>query len=208
MLSILEVRRDFLQGAAEMEFKASIERIRANIQWVKKSKPNLEEWFLNRTVAIRLPLDWFPSSYELDFDVKLRSTYPKNAEPETKYSAFARIRIRCHRSTNELRIHMKQLRLVYITLKHLDSQKNLISDWTTIAPSEIILCRLRERCVKDAEYLFEAEYTSELDQDMAGFYLSRYNVTNPTTGEVVTHNIGATHMQVSERTRESPLLPM
>lgn len=159
----------------------------------------MEEWFLNRTVAIRLPLDWFPSTYQLDFDVQLRSIYPDNAEPDKGFSGFTRIRIRCHRSTNELRIHMKQLRLAYITLKHLNSEKNLISDWTTILPSEIILCRLRERCVKDEEYIFEAEYTAELDQDMAGFYLSRYNVTNATTGDIVTHNIGATHMQVRRR---------
>lgn len=180
-----------------MEFKSSIERIRANIQWVSKSKPNLEQWFLNRTLAIRLPLDWFPSTYKLDFNVSLRSTYPNNAEPDTKFSGYTRIRIRCRRSTNELRIHMKQLRLQYAVLTRLGTNDNLISDWTLIGGSEILLCRLRSRCIKDAEYEFQSEYTTELDLEMAGFYLSRYNVTNSTTGEIITHNIGATHMQVN-----------
>jgi hypothetical protein len=148
-------------------------------------------------VAIRLPLDWFPSTYQLDFDVQLRSVYPNNEEPNRAFSGYARIRVRCTRSTNELRIHMKQLRITYVTLRRLNSTKNLISDWTTVAPPEIILCRLRERCIEGEEYEFESEYTAELDKEMAGFYLSRYNVTNPTTGEIITHNIGATHMQVN-----------
>jgi hypothetical protein len=165
---------------------------------VSKSKPNLEEWFLNRTIAIRLPLDWFPSTYKLDFDVDLHSIYPNNEEPDGKFSGYTRIRMRCTRSTNELRIHMKQLRLVYVTLTRLGTNNNLISDWTPIIVSEILLCRLRERCIKDEEYIFISEYTAELDKEMAGFYLSRYNVTNATTGEIITHNIGATHMQVNE----------
>lgn len=182
-----------------MEFKASIERIRANIQWVSKSKPNLEQWFLNRTLAIRLPLDWFPSTYQLDFDVNLRSIYPNNDDPDTKFSGYTRIRIRCRRSTDELRIHMKQLRLFYAILTRLGSSNNLISDWTLIPGSEILLCRLRERCIQNEEYEFQSEYTAELDHEMAGFYLSRYNVVDPNTGEMVTHNIGATHMQVKRK---------
>ncbi|CAF1400989.1 unnamed protein product [Adineta ricciae] len=192
------------KGAAEAEFRASIERIRANIQWVSKSKPNLEEWLLNRTIAIRLPLDWFPLTYQLDFDVQLRSTYPNNAEPDTRFSGYTRIRIRCARSTNELRIHTNRLRLSYVTLRRLGTGNNLISDWTHIAPSEIILCRLRERCIKDQEYEFQSEHTAELDKEMAGFYLSRYNVTDPITGEIVTHNIGATHMQPTIARRVFP----
>lgn len=151
---------------------------------------------MNRTLAIRLPLNWFPLTYQLDFDVALRSTYPNNAEPNTAFSGYTRILIRCHRSTDELRVHMKQLRLFYVTLKRLGSEKNLISDWLMISASEIIVCRLRERCIKDELYELESEYTSELDRDMAGFYLSRYNVTDPRTGEVITHNIATTHMQV------------
>jgi hypothetical protein len=30
------------------EFQATIERIRANIQWIKKAKSNLVQWFRNR----------------------------------------------------------------------------------------------------------------------------------------------------------------
>ncbi len=92
---------------------------------------------------------------------------------------------------------MKQLRLFYVTLTRRGTNNNLISDWTMITGSEILLCRLRERCIKDEEYEFQSEYTAELDREMAGFYLSRYNVTNSTTGEIITHNIGATHMQVN-----------
>jgi hypothetical protein len=147
-------------------------------------------------MAIRLPLDWFPLTYQLDFDVRLRATYPNNAEPDRMFEGFTRIRIRCHRSTDELRLHMKQLRLMYITLKQLDSTKNLINEWKQIDSSEMIICRLRKRCIKDTEYLLEARYSTELDLDMAGFYLSRYNVTDPLSGTTVTHNIGATHMQV------------
>ncbi|CAF3546049.1 unnamed protein product [Rotaria sp. Silwood1] len=183
------------KGAAEVEFKASIERIRANIQWVSKSKPNLEEWFLNRTLAIRLPHDWFPSTYQLYFDVFLQSIYSNNEEPNTTFTGHTRIRIRCTRSTNELRIHMKQLRLSYAILTRLGTNNNLISDWTLVISSEVLLCRLRERCIKDEEYEFESAYTAELDREMAGFYLSRYNVTDTTTGKIITHNIGATHMQ-------------
>ncbi|CAF3355817.1 unnamed protein product [Rotaria socialis] len=183
------------KGAAETEFKSSIERIRANIQWVSKSKPNLEEWFLNRTLAIRLPLDWFPSRYQLNFDVFLKSIYPNNAEPNTTFLGHTRIRIRCARSTNELRIHMKKLRLSYAILTRVGTKNNLISDWTLVTSSEVLLCRLRERCTKGEEYEFEAAHTAELDREMAGFYLSRYNVTNTTTNQIITHNIGATHMQ-------------
>lgn len=151
---------------------------------------------MNRTLTIRLPLDWFPLTYQLDFDVALRSTYPNNAEPNTTYSGHTRILIRCRRSTDELRIHLKQLHLIYVTLKRVGSENNLISDWLMIGPSEFIVCRLRQRCIKDELYEFESEYSSELDRDMAGFYLSRYNVTNPRTGDIITHNIATTHMQV------------
>jgi hypothetical protein len=92
---------------------------------------------------------------------------------------------------------MKQLRLLYVILTRIGTNNNLISDWTPIIASEILLCRLRERCIQNEEYEFQSEYTAELDREMAGFYLSRYNVTNVTTGEIVTHNIGATHMQVN-----------
>jgi hypothetical protein len=93
---------------------------------------------------------------------------------------------------------MKQLRLSYVTLTRSGSTNNLISDWTPITSSEILLCRLRERCIENEEYEFKSHHTAELDQEMAGFYLSRYNVTDPTTNQTVTHNIGATHMQVRE----------
>ncbi|CAF0817363.1 unnamed protein product [Adineta steineri] len=192
------------KNAIESEFKASIERIRANIQWVSKSKPNLEEWFLNRTVAIRLPLDWFPSTYKLDFDVQLRSTYPNNQEPNTTFSGYTQIRMRCARSTNELRIHAKQLRISYVILKRLGTNNNLISDWKPMLTSETIICRLRERCIEGQEYEFHSEYSAELDREMAGFYLSRYNVTDPKTGEVITHNIGTTHMQPTIARRVFP----
>jgi hypothetical protein len=91
---------------------------------------------------------------------------------------------------------MKQLRLSYVILTRLGTNNNLISDWTLIATAEILLCRLRQRCIKNEIYEFQSEYVTELDKEMSGFYLSRYNVTDPITGEITTHNIGATHMQV------------
>lgn len=104
----------------------------------------------------------------------------------------------CNRSTNQLRIHTKQLQISSITLKHHQTSENLIIDWTWISSSEILLCQLKERCVANDDYIFEAEYTTRLSRDMAGFYLSRYNVTNTGTGDTITHNIAATHMQVNE----------
>lgn len=157
----------------------------------------MEEWFLNQTIAIRLPLDWFPSTYDLNFDVKLQAIYPNNDEPDREFSGQTFTKIRCHRSTDELRIHMKSLILSHLKLKRVNSDRNLITDWTFIRSSEIILCRLRERCVQNEEYILESEYNGYLDDDMAGFYLSQYTVTDPTTGASVVHNIGATHMQVS-----------
>ena len=159
--------------------------------------PHITEWFVNETLAIRLPRDWSPFMYQLHFDVFLQSTYPNNAKPNTTYSGHAHIRMRCIHSTNELRIHAKQLRLSYLTLTRLGFKNNLISDWTYLESTEVILCRLRERCVQNKEYEFESKYTRELDRDMGGFYLSRYNVTDATTGEIITHNIGVTHMQVN-----------
>lgn len=94
---------------------------------------------------------------------------------------------------------MKQLRLSYVILTHVGQKNNLISDWTPVISSEVLLCRLRERCLKNEEYEFQAEYTAELDREMAGFYLSRYNVTDKITNQIITHNIGATHMQVTQR---------
>ncbi|CAF3554685.1 unnamed protein product [Rotaria sordida] len=178
-----------------VEFRAIIERIRANTQWMEKAKPNLAEWFMNRTVTIRLPFDWIPSQYELNFDVRLRTTYPNNAEPDTLFMGHTRIIVRCNRSTNEFRIHMKQLQMSSVTLKHGDTSSNLIIDWTWISQSEILICRLRERCATNEDYVFETEYTTELSRDMAGFYLSRYNISNTSTGDIITHNIAATHMQ-------------
>ncbi|CAF1270409.1 unnamed protein product, partial [Rotaria sp. Silwood1] len=190
-----ELIRYLLEIHGTVEFQAIIERIRANIQWTEKAKPNLEEWFMNRTVEIRLPFDWIPSQYALDFDVRLSATYPNNAEPNTLFMGRTRIIVRCNRSTNVFRIHMKQLQMSSITLRRLDTSKNLITDWTWMSQSEILICRLRERCVTNQEYEFESEHTAELNRDMAGFYLSRYNVTNTSTGDIITHNIAATHMQ-------------
>jgi hypothetical protein len=101
---------------------------------------------------------------------------------------------------------MKQLRLSYVTLTRFGTTNNLINDWTPILAPEILLCRLRERCIKDEIYEFKTEYTAELDREMAGFYLSRYNVTDHTTGEFVTHNIGATHMQVKKNLGNNNLI--
>ncbi|CAF4239646.1 unnamed protein product [Rotaria sp. Silwood2] len=194
-----EFERFFEQitDANAVEFQATIERIRANIQWIEKVKPNLAEWFMNRTVAIRLPFDWIPSQYVLHFDIRLRTTYPNNADPDmdTLFMGHTRIIVRCNRSTNEFRIHMKQLQMSYATLKHRDTSNNLIIDWTWISQSEIIICRLRERCVTNEYYVFEAEYTAKLSRDMAGFYLSRYNISNASAGDIITHNIAATHLQ-------------
>ena len=94
-----------------------------------------------------------------------------------------------------------------VTLKHSNSSNNLIIDWTWISQSEILLCRLRERCVANEDYAFDVDYVTELGRDMAGFYLSRYNVTDKSTGEIITHNIAATHMQVV-RKDESISLPL
>ncbi|CAF1127592.1 unnamed protein product [Rotaria sordida] len=54
-----EFERFFEQttNTVSVEFQATIERIRANIQWIKKAKPNLVEWFSNRTVTIRRPFN-------------------------------------------------------------------------------------------------------------------------------------------------------
>lgn len=94
-----------------------------------------------------------------------------------------------------------------VTLKHQNASKNLIVDWSWIPQSEILLCRLREQCLANESYVFEAEYTSELSRDMAGFYLSQYNVTDESTGEIFTHYIAATHMQVIQE-GESISLPL
>jgi hypothetical protein len=162
---------------------------------------------MNRTIAIRLPSDWIPSQYELHFDVRLRTTYPNNTEPDTDtlYTGYTLIIVRCNRVTNELRIHMKQLQMSSVTLKHRDASNNLIIDWTWISQSEILICQLRERCVMNEDYVFEAEYTTKLSTDMAGFYLSRYNVTDTGTGNIITHNIAATHMQVIENSENTSL---
>lgn len=103
----------------------------------------------------------------------------------------------CNRSTNQFRIHTKQLQISFVTLKHRETLENLIIDWTWISASEILLCQLKERCVVNEDYIFEAEYTARLSRELAGFYLSRYNVMNTTTSEIITHNIAATHMQVN-----------
>jgi hypothetical protein len=162
---------------------------------------------MNRTNAIRLPFNWIPSHYELHFDVRLRTTYPNNAQPDTRFLGYTRILVRCNQSTNEFRIHSKRLQMSSVTLKRLNTSNNLIIDWTWISASEIFICRLRERCMTDEEYLFESEYTAELSTDMAGFYLSRYNVTNTSTNETITHNIAATHMQVMKNSdNKSPSL--
>ncbi|CAF5079737.1 unnamed protein product, partial [Rotaria magnacalcarata] len=178
-----------------VEFQAIIERIRANIQWIDKAKPNLEEWFMNRTIEIRLPFDWIPSNYVLNFDVRLSAIYPNNAEPETLFMGRTHIIVSCNRSTNVFRIHMKQLKMSSITLRRLDASSNLITGWMWMPVSEMLICRLRERCVTNKEYVFESEHTAELNRDMVGFYLSQYNVTSTSTGEIITHNIAATHMQ-------------
>ena len=169
------------------------------MQGIQKDKSSLEERFTNETAIVRLPLDWISLLYTLDFDVRLHSTYQNNAEPDTYFSGHTRILIRCAHPTNELRIHMKQLRIVHVTLKRINSLSNLVSDWTVIRSAEIVLYQLREYCVKNEEYVFESEYTAELDREMNGFFLSQYNVTNSTTGEIVTHNIGATYLHVSTK---------
>lgn len=202
-----EFERFFEQLTDAVGFQAIIERIRANMQWIEKAKPNLAEWFMNRTIAIRLPFDWIPSQYQLHLDVRLRTTYPNNADPDTDtlFMGHTRIIARCNRMTNEFRIHMKQLQVSSMTLTHRDTSNNLIIDWISIPQSEILICRLRERCVTNEDYVFEAEHTTKLGRDMAGFYLSRYNVTNTSTGDIITHNIAATHMQVMENNENSSL---
>lgn len=147
-------------------------------------------------MTIRLPFDWIPSQYELHFDVYLRTIYPNNDEPDTRFSGYTRIYVRCHRSTNQFRIHIKQLKMSFVTLKRLNTSDNLIIDCGWISVSEILICRLREQCVTNEDYLFESEYTTQLNRDNAGFYLSQYNVTNTSTNQITTHNIAATHMQV------------
>ncbi|CAF1627157.1 unnamed protein product, partial [Adineta ricciae] len=173
------------------QFQSSIERIRSNIQWIDKAKPNLVEWFNNRTNAIRLPLHWIPSHYELHFDLQLQTVYPNNAQPNTRFTGYASITVNCTQPTNEFRIHANKLQITSITLKRLNTPNNLIVDYTWLSASEILFCRLQERCLTNEIYQFEAEYTTELSQDMSGFYLSQYKTTNGT----ITHNIAATHMQ-------------
>lgn len=177
-------------------FESIIERIRGNIQWIQKTKPNLVQWFNNRRSSIRLPLDWIPSQYQLHFDVYLRSIYFNNDQPDTTVKGYTQIYVRCHRSTNQFRIHIKQLQISSVTLKRLNSSKNLLIDCTAISISEIFLCQLTERCLINEEYLFQSEYTTQLNRDNAGFYLSQYSVTNQSTNEITTHYIATTHMQV------------
>jgi hypothetical protein len=170
---------------------------------VQKDKLTSEERLTNETPIIRLSLDWIPLHYTLDFDVRLQSIYQNNTEPDTLFTSQTRILIRCAHPTNELRIHTKQLRILQLTLKRISSPSNLIRDWTLIGSAEMLVCQLREYCVKNEEYVFESEYTAELDREMNGFFLSQYNVTNSTTGEIVTHNIGATYMHVSRKVRKN-----
>ncbi|UJR17212.1 hypothetical protein I4U23_004107 [Adineta vaga] len=178
-----------------VRFQSTIERIRSNIQWIDNAKPNLIEWFNNRTNTIRLPFNWIPSQYDLNFDVRLQTIYSNNAEPDTRLTGYTRIIVRCNQSTNEFRIHTKQLQISVVTLKRLNTLNNLIIDWTWISASEILLCRLRERCMVSEDYQFEASYSTELSRDMAGFYLSQYKTTNTSTNETIVHNIASTHMQ-------------
>ncbi|CAF0883313.1 unnamed protein product [Rotaria sordida] len=48
----LFIEQTMNQGSFEVEFRSSIERIRANIQWITNVKPNLEKWFANQTLTI------------------------------------------------------------------------------------------------------------------------------------------------------------
>ncbi|CAF1156557.1 unnamed protein product [Didymodactylos carnosus] len=181
------------KGAADSEFKSTIERIRANIYWINKAEPDISSWFLNRTLNIRLPTDWTPTLYEIEIDVQLQSTYPNNTEPNTKFSGHTIVTVNCSRSTSELKIHSKNLRIQSATLKRSDNTKNILIDWSFLNLTEIMVCRLSERCQLNQVYMLDIYSSAELDRDMAGFYLSRYDVT--TNSEIVTHNIGATHMQ-------------
>ncbi|CAF4842581.1 unnamed protein product [Rotaria sp. Silwood1] len=164
-----ELIRYLLEIHGTVEFQAIIERIRANIQWTEKAKPNLEEWFMNRTVEIRLPFDWIPSQYALDFDVRLSATYPNNAEPNTLFMGRTRIIVRCNRSTNVFRIHMKQLQMSSITLRRLDTSKNLITDWTWIHDPSFTVVRSNGAMLDGGQPIQQSD----------GRLLSRFEQTPP-----------------------------
>ncbi|CAF1185611.1 unnamed protein product, partial [Didymodactylos carnosus] len=181
------------KGAAAAEFKATIERIRANMEWTNKAEIDIFAWFINRTLDVRLPTDWIPNLYVLEIDIQLKSTLPNNIEPDTRFNGHITITVNCSRPTSELKIHAKNLRIQSATLKRIDSRKNILVDWSFINLTEVMVCRLSEQCQLNHLYTFDTYYITELDREMAGFYLSRYNVT--INNVTVTHNIAATHMQ-------------
>ncbi|KAI3384901.1 hypothetical protein SNEBB_004079, partial [Seison nebaliae] len=187
-----------MEGTAAIQFQAGIDNIDLNIDWLKKIRPQIEDWLGKNFGAestlkpiqndIRLSKDLLPIRYTIELEPFLNED-DANAY---KFDGKNVIQFECKKPTKIIEIHWKNLMFrenltseepaanlpvppEVFTLKNVEGGDQLkIISWNKNPRNDILTLRLDNSLKKDQKYNLMVKYDGIINDLLAGWYKAKY----------------------------------
>lgn len=160
--------------------KISTEKIKANINWMKKNYGNLKIWFSNNQnytkidfVNYRLPNDIKPFLYDITLKVNMESPSHLNHTPFT-FDGLIKIHFTCLEPTKNIILHQKDLNIKLFNLTQNEVLIKTQEDIEYDSKRDFMKVIMDQPCIKASNYSLQISYSANLSESLSGFYLSSY----------------------------------
>ena len=130
---------------------------------------------------MRLPSNLKPILY----DLKLRPYLPYDDMTEMykskifDYDGEAKIHLECLKATDKIVFHSLNLKLNSFRLdSKKDSKIKLIDSVLFDSQTEFVILHMNKKCVEEADYILNINYTGKILDELHGFYKSSYTLND------------------------------
>ncbi|KAI3382751.1 hypothetical protein SNEBB_007304 [Seison nebaliae] len=187
-----------MEGTAAIQFQAGIDNIDLNIGWLKKIRPQIEDWLQknfdgNSTLQpikndIRLSKDIIPISYTIELEPFLN----EDDENAYKFNGKNTITFECEKPTKTIELHWKNLmfrenltteepatnvpvpREVFALKEVANGEEVQIVSWKKNPRNDILTLRLDNILKKNGKYNLMVKYDGIINDLLAGWYKAKY----------------------------------
>ncbi|XP_062585470.1 uncharacterized protein LOC134247152 isoform X2 [Saccostrea cucullata] len=184
----LQQLRDFITGrdlgSATRAGEQAIEKVQANVQWMKKNLPIIQKW-LDRTAPtkqvnrnVRLPRSVLPELYTLELFPDLYQPDPKNFT----FSGNLTLLVNVTERTKNITLHSNMITIEEssIEVRALGGGGNLFSSLSRKEELMFSIFNLNTELVPGQQYELSLKFSGPLKDDLAGLYYSTYTSNNQT----------------------------
>ncbi|KAK3108903.1 hypothetical protein FSP39_018341 [Pinctada imbricata] len=168
-------------GTGERAFQQAAENTRSNIKWMEKNYATVKTWL--QTIMsgkrkekknVRLPLSVIPELYQIEIQPDI---YGPNPE-EFKFYGKVKIDVQCNNATTNITLHIHKLTVdqTTITVKAMSGNTGVefYDHYGEDKDRQFMIVFLKRPLVAGQKYTLEMKYQGNLEDDLAGVYLSSY----------------------------------